>query len=259
MMEILSPPNLKPSIKNYWFMYGTEGAKQFFFMFGTAKMPLLKCNGNSGAYPDYAVVFWGYDPKHGKTVKMDTSMKLKFPFRKPFLYKQEGKNFVFEYDDTSLKFGKEYMPNARSRFKSFADINTEYRETKGKLFGRRFNGRAYFQKVETWAPFFPSWDWFRFHNKHVFDVFNVPGIHKPVASFDGKQFPVRVEADSGKLRVFSGELDLRTEPYEGYTVDFKWLLPRFMYRQHLVKVEGKVGKTKVSDYGMVEEARLRPW
>lgn len=256
MMEILSPPTLVPIFKNYWFIYGNEGPKQFFFMFGTAMFPFLKCNGYSGNYPNYAVVFWGYDPKEGKTVKLDTSMHLKFPFEEPFRFVKDNGNFLLQYDDTDLTFGKDYKDPYTGTFGGFARMNNEYREVKGKLFGKKFNGRSYFQKVESWAPFFPSWDWMRFHGKGVCDLFNVHGLFKTVLHFNKEDFPVKVDSDDGALQVYSDDVDLRTEPYEDHLVTFKWLLPKFKYKQHLVKVEGKIGKTKVKDYGLVEEARL---
>lgn len=252
-MDILSPPNRFPTVKNYWFFHGNDGPFQFVLAFGTT-VNYMQGKGLTGTYPNYGVLLWGHHPKLGKVVKMETSTKLSFPFESDlFSLKQEGNNFVFEHDDTSLVFGDQYAQGFDGHFLKSSRFNNQFRETKGKVFGKKFKGRSYIQKVEVASPF-SSWDWLRFHSKHRGEGYQIMHVKKPVLYFNETKYPISITNKDGVMNLSGEEVDLQTEPYSDYTVVFKGL-GRFRYTEFLVKINGKVNGQKVKDYGIVEEAR----
>lgn len=252
-MEILSPPNLIPTVKNYWFFYGNDGPFQFVFAYGTT-VNFMRGKGLTGTYPNYGVLFWGHHPKEGKMVRLETSAKVPFPPESGLfsLTEQDGA-LVLEHADSRLEFGGEYAPGAEGIFLRSSRFNNQFRETKGKLFGKRFKGKGYIQKVEVMSPF-SSWDWLRFHGKSWGEGYQISRIRKPTLYFNGETYPVDMEAVDGVQKFTGDGVDLRTEPYADYSVIFRGL-GRFRYTEFFVKVEGKVDGQRVSDYGMVEEAR----
>ncbi|MBR9689486.1 MAG: hypothetical protein GOV01_01135 [Candidatus Altiarchaeota archaeon] len=250
-MKIMSGPNLFPQLKNYWFIYGTEGKKQFVFMWGTVR-GFLKINDKQVQSPDYFVVFWGYDPKKGKIVKIDDLMNLSFPPKEPFEFKFEDGKYFLNHEDTELVFGKDYAPPLVDGIWKIVKWKNEYKVVSGKLFGKKFLGKAYVQKVEARAPFTP-WNWLRFQGKNIGDLFQIIP-KKSQLIFNGVKYPVEVSAKDGFLHLTSDKVDLKTTPYEDYTVNFSGI-GKFRYTEFLVEVKGVVDGTIVEEYGMVEEAR----
>ncbi|MBR9681911.1 MAG: hypothetical protein GOV00_03895 [Candidatus Altiarchaeota archaeon] len=250
-MEMMNKPNLLPHVKNYWFIYGNEGPRQFLFMWGTQK-GILKVNGHKVSYPDYFVVFWGYDPKEGKLVKIDQPMKLDFPPKGPFDFKFSDNKYFLKYGDTNLIFDKFYAEDDNDGVWKLAKWHNEYRHFSGKLFGKSISGKAYVQKVEAKSPF-SSWNWLRFQGKDVGTLFQLLP-KKTSLKFNGVIYPVKVSSDNGKLHLQSDKVDLKTTPYETFTVNFSGL-GKFRYTEFLVEIEGTVDGKKVHEFGLVEEAR----
>ncbi|MBR9680132.1 MAG: hypothetical protein GOU99_03730 [Candidatus Altiarchaeota archaeon] len=250
-MEINAPADLSLGIKNYWFFYGNDGPAQFIFTFGTSRLP-FRVNGKSARFPNYAVLLWAYHPDYGKQVFVDTSIKMECKHENPIELEMLDGKYSFEYKGIKIKSGKEYLsPLVETKFVRNKFVN-EYRIFKGKIFDKRIKGKGYFQRVNAGTPFAP-WDWLRFSNGCVGDLFTVKGMKSDI-EIDGIKYPVKLSTDKGALELKSDKVDLRTSPYERYDLNFLGL-GKFRYSQFLVKVDGLVDEKKIDAYGIVEEAR----
>ncbi|MBR9680133.1 MAG: hypothetical protein GOU99_03735 [Candidatus Altiarchaeota archaeon] len=251
MLEITDLPNLFPLVKNYWFFYGNDGPAQFVFTFGTTKLP-LNVNNRSAKYPKWTVLLWGYHPKTGKRLVIDDSFEMDFLPKKPVALDFQDDEWVMEHEEIKIKFSKEFLPKEHyTIFRKTEGVN-EYRNFKGKMFGKKIRGKGYCQRANVGTPL-ASWDWLRFSNGDVGGLFKTFG-RKSVLNLNGKEYVVDLSAKSGVLEIQSDLVDLKTEPYEKHNLYFSGL-GRLRYTEFFVNIKGKVDGKKINSYGIVEEAR----
>ena len=247
-MEVLSPPRTRPLSGDYWFIHATDKKNQFILAFGTARRD-IHVNGKSVKHPNYGVVFWGY-LNGKKTVKIDDAFPLDFPPTKPFVFKQTKYGYLFEYQDTRLRFLESYAPDLEDKIVT-NHIKNEYLVVKGKLFGKKFDGKSYVQKVEVNTPL-KSWDWLRFQGESVGTMFRV--LKKPVLFVGKKKYKVKITASDGRIKLKSDEVDLEAVPYAHHRILIRGLT-MFRYDEFFVEVKGRVGNKEIHEFGMSEEAR----
>ncbi|MBR9680315.1 MAG: hypothetical protein GOU98_00650 [Candidatus Altiarchaeota archaeon] len=247
-MEVLSPPRKKRLSGDYWFIHGNDKKNQFIFTFGTARRN-IHVNGKSAQDPNYAALFWGYYDGE-KIIKFEDSFPLDFPPTEPFVFKKTKAGYLFEYQDTRLRFLESYAPSVDGKILT-NHIKNEYLVVKGKLFGKKFNGKSYVQKVEVNTPL-KSWDWLRFQGETVGTMFHI--LKKPTLFFNKKSYKVNITASDGHIKLKSNEVDLEAVPYAHHRVLIRGLTV-FKYDEFFVEVKGTIGKKEIHEFGMSEEAR----
>ena len=252
MKKIMEPLNLFPGMKNYWFFYGNDGPAQFVLTYGSVKSR-LKMNGHSAKFPNYAVLLWGYHPKIGKRVLIETSNKLSFPPKGQLTVSFDEKGYKINHNEMKINFGKKYSKTKPVNIGKVVNFVNEYRYFKGKMFGEKIKGKGYLQKVTVGVPFI-SWDWVRFHGNSLGELFKVKFMPRTIFKLNGKKYPVRLTARDGKLHILSDKVDITSEPYANHVMAFSGL-GEFKYTEYFVKFTGEVEGKKILDYGIVEKAR----
>lgn|GEM_PF-4338151 len=249
-MEVLSPPRKKPVSGDYWFIHGTSKKDQFILAFGTARTTPIRVNGHSVKSPNFGVVFWGVVDGE-KKLAIDKAFPLEFPPKEPFKFDKKNKGYHFEFQDTKLTFADSYDKSLEASIYTNR-ISNKYLKVHGTLFGKRFKGRSYVQKVEVNTPLL-SWDWLRFHGeKNIGTMFHIKG--KPTLEFNGKKYKVDIEARDGMIKLTSSDVELLAMPYATHKIIIKEVTT-LVYDEFFVHITGHVGRTEIDEFGMTEEAR----